>query len=66
VEATLAEALGAQAALSKSTVSRVCQQIVEEFDAWCTRDLSLLWLDYLFLDASHSGCTRAAPSLSSL
>ena len=29
VEATLAEALGAEAALSKSTVSRVCQAIAE-------------------------------------
>ena len=29
VEATLADALGAEAALSKSTVSRVCQAIAE-------------------------------------
>jgi transposase-like protein len=53
VEATLAEALGAQAALSKSTVSRICQQIAEEFEAWRARRLDLLSLDYLFLDASH-------------
>ena len=33
VENTLADALGAEAALSKSTVSRVCQAIAEEFDA---------------------------------
>jgi putative transposase len=31
LEATLAEALGAQAALSRSTVSRICQQISTEF-----------------------------------
>ena len=34
VENTLADALGAEAALSKSTVSRVCQAIGDEFDAW--------------------------------
>jgi hypothetical protein len=34
VEATLAHALCAQAALSKSTVSRVCQAIRGEFDTW--------------------------------
>jgi transposase-like protein len=62
VEATLAEALGAQAALSKSTVSRVCQQIAAEFDAWRTRDLSLLWLDYLFLDASHFRMHPGSPA----
>lgn len=41
VEATLAEALGAQAALSKSTVSRICEAIKTEFDAWssCFSDL---------------------------
>jgi putative transposase len=53
VEATLADALGAQAALSKSTVSRVCQAIRDEFDTWRTRRLDDLELDYLFLDGSH-------------
>jgi putative transposase len=33
VEATLAEVLGPKAALSKSTVSRICQRIGEEFTA---------------------------------
>jgi hypothetical protein len=42
VEAMLAEALGAQAALSKSTVSRICQAIAEEFEAGRTRMLDLL------------------------
>ena len=52
VEATLAEALGAQAALSKSTVSRVCEAIKTEFDVWKRRDLSDLELDYLYSDAT--------------
>jgi putative transposase len=53
VEATLADALGPEAALSKSTVSVICTQIAGEFDAWRRRDLSAVRLDYLFLDASH-------------
>jgi putative transposase len=53
VEAALAEALGPEAALSKSTVSRVCEQIKTEFDAWKRRDLGGIELEYLFLDGSH-------------
>ena len=53
VEATLADALGAEAALSKSTVSRICEAIKNEFTAWRERRLDDLTLDYLFLDASH-------------
>src|SRR5947208_11506234 len=52
VESTLADALGAEAALSKSTVSRVCQAIGEQFEAWRNRPLDGVVLDYLFLDAS--------------
>ncbi len=52
VEATLAEALGPEAALSKSTVSRVCEAIKDEFDTWKKRDLSDVALEYLFLDGS--------------
>ena len=66
VEATLADALGPQASLSKSTVSRVCQAIAEEFDTWRTRRLDELELDYLFLDGSHFKMhqgTRAEPVL---
>jgi transposase-like protein len=66
VENTLADALGAEAALSKSTVSRVCQAIGDEFTAWAGRRLDGLQLDYLFLDASmfkmHPGA-RAEPVL---
>jgi transposase-like protein len=66
VKNTLADALGAEAALSKSTVSRVCQAIAGEFSAWSVRRLDDLELDYLFLDASmfkmHPGA-RAEPVL---
>jgi transposase-like protein len=53
IEATLVESLGEAAAVSKSTVSRVCEQIKTEFDAWCARHLDEVTLDYLFLDGSH-------------
>ena len=53
VEAALAEALGSDATVSKSTVSRVCEAIKEESDAFRARDLSGIELDYLFLDGSH-------------
>lgn len=46
VEGTPADALGPEAALSKSTVSTICQAIVAEYDAWCRRDLSTVELDY--------------------
>jgi transposase-like protein len=66
VENTLADALGAEAALSKSAVSRICQVIGDEFTAWAGRRLDGLQLDYLFLDASmfkmHPGA-RAEPVL---
>src|SRR3974377_1657817 len=52
VEAALAAALGDQAAISKSTVSSVCGQIKEEYQAWAGRRLDAVRLDYLFLDAS--------------
>lgn len=51
VEATLEEALGEQAALSKSTVSRICQLPVEQFEVWQQRRLDEYELDYLFVDA---------------
>ena len=40
VEATLAEALGDQAAISKSTVSEVCKAIRAEYQAWARRRLA--------------------------
>ncbi len=66
VEATLADTLGAEASLSKSTVSRVCEAIKTEFARWAERSLADLALDYLFLDGSffkmHDGA-RAEPVL---
>jgi transposase-like protein len=53
VEAALGEALGPEAALSKSTVSRICEAIKDEFDVWKTRDLAGIELEYLFCDGSH-------------
>src|SRR5437899_546355 len=55
----LAEVLGAEAALSRSTVSRICQSIREEFAVWSARRLDDIELDYLFLDAS---CFRMHPN----
>jgi len=62
IEAALAEALGPEAALSRSTVSRICQRIRTEFEAWRTRDLSGIRLDYLFLDGSHFKMHPGAPA----
>src|SRR5215216_6498396 len=62
IEAALAEVLGPEAALSKSTVSRICQRIRDEFEAWRTRDLSGVRLDYLFLDGSHFRMHPGAPA----
>jgi putative transposase len=62
IEASLAEVLGPEAALSKSTVSRICSAIGEEFAAWRTRELSGVRLDYLFLDASHFKMHPGAPA----
>jgi len=62
VEATLAEALGDQAALSKSTVSSVCGQIKEEYQAWAGRRLDAVRLDYLFLDASFFRMHPGSPA----
>jgi putative transposase len=52
VEAALAEALGEQATVSRSTVSRICTEIGTEMTEWQQRRLDEVELDYLFLDAS--------------
>jgi putative transposase len=52
VEAALAEALGDQAAISKSIVSAIYGQLTDEYAAWAWRRLDGITLDYLFLDAS--------------
>jgi putative transposase len=62
VEATLAEALGGQAAVSKSTVSAICQAIKDEYKAWARRRLDGVKLDYLFLDASFFRMHPGSPA----
>ena len=62
VEATLADALGDQAAISKSTVSTVCQAIKDEYEAWARRRLDGIALDYLFLDASFFRMHPGSPA----
>jgi hypothetical protein len=62
VEATLAEALGDQAAISKSTVSAVCQAIKDEYQAWARRRLDGITLDYLYLDASFFRMHPGSPA----
>ena len=62
VEASLADALGPEATISKSTVSRVCEAIKDEFDAWKTRSLADVEVDYLFLDGSHFKMHPGAPA----
>jgi putative transposase len=62
VEAALAEALGDQAAISKSTVSAICQQIKDEYEAWSRRSLHDVTLDYLFLDASFFRMHAGSPA----
>ena len=53
IEALLGEALGPEAALSKSTASRICARLRDDFEAFRNRDLTGIDLDYLFLDGSH-------------
>ena len=62
VEAALAEALGDQAAISKSTVSSVCGQIKDEYEKWARRRLDGIMLDYLFLDASFFRMHPGSPA----
>jgi transposase-like protein len=62
VEASLADALGPDSTISKSTVSRVCEAIKEEFDAWKTRSLADVELDYLFADGSFFRMHPGAPA----
>ncbi len=62
VEATLAEALGPEATVSRSTVSRICEAIKDEFDRFKAADLSEVELEYLFVDGSvrhEAPCNRA-------
>jgi transposase-like protein len=62
VEASIADALGPESTVSKSTVSRICEAIKEEFDTWRTRDLSDVELDYFFADGSYFKMHPGAPA----
>jgi len=62
VEATLAEALGEDATVSRSTVSRICTEIKTAMQAWQQRRLDEVELDYLFLDASFFRYHVGAPA----
>jgi putative transposase len=48
----LVEVFGQDATISRTTVSRICQRLRAEFDAWRRRDLSTAKIDYLYLDGS--------------
>ena len=50
-----------EATLSKSTVSRICEAIKTEFDAWKSRDLSDVALEYLFSDGCYFKLPRRRP-----
>jgi putative transposase len=52
VEALLEEAFGEQV-VSKSTVSRICEQLHDRYQAWCARRLEEHDLVYCFLDAVY-------------
>jgi hypothetical protein len=62
VGAALAEALGDQAAISRSTVSAICSQLKDEYQAWARRRLDEVTLDYLFLDASFFRMHPGSPA----
>jgi putative transposase len=62
VEASLADALGPQATVSKSTVSRICEAIKQEFNAWKVRSLAEVELEYLFADGSFFRMHPGAPA----
>lgn len=62
VEASLADALGPESTVSKSTVSRICEAIKDEFDTWRTRDLSGVELDYFFADGSYFRMHPGSPA----
>lgn len=62
VEAALEEALGPEASVSKSTVSRICEAIKVEFEEFKHRDLCGVELEYLYLDGSHFKMHPGAPA----
>jgi transposase-like protein len=61
VSALFADTFGGSR-LSKSTVSRVTQQLNQDFDSWRRRDLSDLSVVYLFLDGQYHAARQQLPS----
>jgi putative transposase len=59
VSALYRETFGASR-LSKSTVSRVTQQLNQDFDTWRRRDLTDLPVVYLFLDGQYHAARRGS------
>jgi transposase-like protein len=59
VSALYRDAFGASR-LSKSTVSRVTQQLNQDFDVWRRRDLSDLPVAYLFLDGQYHAARQGS------
>ena len=53
VEAMLEEVFGEEAKISRSSASRICKRLRDEFDAWKRKDLSGSRIDYLYLDGSY-------------
>lgn len=49
----LVAALGVDAGISKSEVSRVCARLDAEVAAWADRPLDHTWFPYLYLDATY-------------
>jgi transposase-like protein len=61
IEAALREALGPQATVSRSTVSRICETIKEQFAAWRTRELTDIAAMDLLLTATAGLVRRGQP-----
>jgi len=59
VSALYGEVFGASR-LSKSTVSRITQQLNHDFDTWRKRDLSDLGVVYLFLDGQYHAARQGS------
>lgn len=52
IEETLVDQDG-EALLSRTSVSRICEQLHEEYEAFCQRDLSQLDVVYMFVDGVY-------------
>jgi hypothetical protein len=57
VEAALTDALGPEAAVSKSTVSRICEEIKEQYEAWG----AVAWMMSSWTTCSWTPATSQVP-----